>query len=210
MRSRTGKINKRVSRGTIYRIQWDMLMDNRELLSNIMGIQGKYNLPITFHEYIILRKQSEHSSALSREHLFEEIKDLAKQYNVPNRLYRRLEQKVCLGRVLADYLSTPSFPIIRHRKGKLEIILNAETDIQDPEVIQYILYYQNKYRKHPPKPVLSSDNPKRKDWRAVWIWDMLHPEVTRSELANLLRINRTTLQRALNSLDKELLGNSYK
>src|ERR1041385_3502509 len=80
-----------------------------------------------------------------------------------------------------------------------EIIIDSEVDIRNELVLQQIEAWQKEIIKKinpPPKPQIMSGS-RRKDWRPLQEWAMMHPQFTIKEIAEILDCNYTQLKRAL-------------
>lgn len=194
--------------------EWDRLIADPDLTHAIKAIRTEFGLPLvlkgkevwfedpSYQKWMGVDEDQDSPKALQRRKLVAEVDRLMDAHGIPRHLWGTLFAYVVLSR--KGTYQTGGFPEYtwRVRNGQREpiAVLTPETDIHNSLVLESLSYWQARYRATPPKPKLIG---KRKDWRPVWEWSKQHPSVSHREIASALGLNRVTVSRALEELDKE-------
>jgi hypothetical protein len=176
-------------------VEWDRLTENPEFLQEIRRLQVKYTPPYQGENlYEIL------------ERLSDDVFDLCKKLGAGYYIYEAVHEMVASRSAEPPALGLVHFPEIRQYEieGKIyqEIIITPDTDLTNPDVIDYIRGWQSSQRRKPPMPLPKRENSRELDWRPLWEWSMRYPDISREEIARMLNYNPDVLRRKLRDLDK--------
>lgn len=192
-------------------LEWERLSENPNLKAKIREIQFRYGFPLSYKhslewfdwlEPIEFDKEAgmliigPHRQRYNR--LDQEIKDLAKQFDIPDRWHMSLFNLIVSNRNGPDSIRM-GFPDIEYDKktGKLLPKITSDTAVENPIVQDEIKLIKDMYRDPPPQPQKSKDNHGRLDWRPVYEWKLRHPGVTYAEIAKMLYRSHTYVRSKL-------------
>ncbi len=200
-------------------VEGKRLIENPELKSAILKIQTKYNLPLHIEKNVIFFESPIYTSWMGweasdkktkiekdkrRKKISQEVKELMDKFKIRSVYFGSLFNTILIGDDFPSY-QTKGFPTFKYRPNEdgewvHECIITPETDLKNPLILDTIKQWQAGRIKKPPLPI---KNGKVKDWRPVWEWKNRHPDVSDREIAEMLHVNRVTVSRALEKLNKE-------
>jgi hypothetical protein len=203
-------------------LEFRRYIENDGLKRDVSKIRAEVSLPLSLNSNKVffedplyiewmgwgeVDKTKKNQKENRRKKVANKVSRMLRKYEIPKHFFGSLFNFVVTGQNTHTF-QTKGFPNFIHGPHNIEgyagweylCIITPETDLENPLVLENIKDWQRVHRNRPPSPIKVG---RKKDWRPVWEWRSRNPSISDKQIAEMLNLNRVTVTRALNQLDKK-------